>query len=436
MALLQKEALVLPKYTFAWDDLNCRVCGEPLRLLATQKRKVVSATYGKFVAVERKGYCPAHPQLSVSRSSRLQGIVAPGCNVAYDVMVQIGLARFLGCRQYEEIQVDLWRQFGIDVPVRTITDQAHQFVAYLQLVHEQSLPLLRKSVRQRGGYILHVDGTCEEGSRVLLACVDSLSSQVLICRKIHTENADEVEMVLREVRAEWGCALAAVHDLGKALLAAVARVFPGIPQFLCHYHFVSDVGKDILSPHVDHLRKLFRRTKLRPKLRELCRSLRQFAISAEHAEPLIKTLLTSDVAYSEHSAPTTNAVKGAVHALSTWILAFSRGGNGYGFPFDMPYLTLYDRVLEVHQILSGISASWDVRPRGPLGAVKRLKEILDVVMSSNFTPEFREVVASARIDQEIFERLREAMRVFPHKSSCGEARRVVVERRASRRRMS
>jgi hypothetical protein len=204
-------------------------------------------------------------------------VVAPGCNIAYDVIVHIGIARFLGCRQCEEIQFELSRQQGIEIPLRTISALTQKFVAYVQVVHQQSIPLLRTQMQERGGYILHVDGTCEEGSGVLLVCLDSLSGQVLESRKIGSENHDEVTQVLQDLRRDWGLPLAIVHDLRHSLITAAAEVFPERRQFVCHYHFAADVGKDILASHVDRLRQLFRRTKVRPKLRALCRSLKQFA---------------------------------------------------------------------------------------------------------------------------------------------------------------
>ena len=82
-------------------------------------------------------------------------------------------------------------------------------------------------MRHRGGYILHIDGTCEEASRVLLVCLDSLSGQVLESRKISSENVEEVEQVLRDVRRDWGFPLAIVHDLRKSLITAAGKVFSG-----------------------------------------------------------------------------------------------------------------------------------------------------------------------------------------------------------------
>ena len=328
-------------------------------------------------------------------------------------MAHIGWARFVDCRQCEEIQVELSRQHGIEVPARTIRELTQKFVAYFQTVHRDSIKLLRREMRDRGGYILHVDGTCEEGSRVLLVCLDSLSGQVLESRKIGSENHDEVSRILQGVRRDWGDPLAVVHDLRRSLITATAEVFPRRPQFVCHYHFAADVGKDILSSHVDRLRRLFRRTKVRPKLRALCRSLKPFAASPDSGEPVLRSVLGATSTKNLREVSTPAAVKGTVHALATWILAFTHSGDGYGFPFDVPYLTLYDRILEVHQVLRQASPSWTVSNRGPLGTFRRLKEILDIVVASEYTPQFLAIVADTKRDQKIFERLRSALRICP-----------------------
>jgi len=409
----QEGGLAMAKFTFSWEAEGCRKCQRPLQVRLTRRRTVLSLVYGKFVASERQGYCPYHPDLPPARSRKLLRIVAPGCTMAYDLVAAVGLARFLECRQAEEIQMELSRQGGIEVPVRTINELSQKFVAYFQVVHQATIPLLRREMRQRGGYILHIDGTCEEGSRVLLVCLDSLSGQVLESRKISSENVAEVEQVLRDVRRDWGCPLAVVHDLRKSLIIAVGSVFPGVAQFVCHFHFAADVGKDILSPHVDRLRNLFRRTKVRSKLRALCRSLKKFAATQDSGEHVLNSILDGPSSKQLHDLSTPEAVKGTVHALATWILAFSHNGDGYGFPFDVPYLTLYDRVLEVHQVLREASPTWSVEKRGPLGTLKRLKEILDIVVASEHTAQFRSIVTETKREQRIFEQLRSALRICP-----------------------
>jgi hypothetical protein len=409
----QEMDLAAPRFTFSWEEQSCPKCQQPLRVRLTRPRSVSTVRYGKFLAVERQGYCPQHAELAAARSRQLSRIVAPGCNMGYDLIARVGLARFLECRQCEEIQAKLSLEAGLVVSVRTISELSQKFVAYVQAVHRESSQLLRREMHNRGGYILHIDGTCEEGSRVLLVCLDSISQQVLESRKISSENAEEVEQVLREVRRNWGCPLAIVHDLRRSLFTASEKVFPGVAQFVCHFHFAADVGKDLLSSHVDRLRNLFRRTKVRPKLRALCRSLKKFAVVQESGEHVLRSILDERSTKELRNLSTPEAVKGTVHALASWILAFSASGDGYGFPFDVPYLTFYHRVLEVDRALRAARMNRSVKKRGPLGSVQRLKEILDIVVASEHTAEFRRIVAETKRDQKIFEQLRSALRICP-----------------------
>jgi len=409
----QEKGLAVPCFTFSWEEEGCPKCQQPLHVRVTRRRSVSTVLYGKFLAIERHGYCPHHEDLPPARSQQLSRIVAPGCNMGYDLIARVGLARFLECRQCEEIRIELSQQSGLVVSVRTISELSQKFVAYVQAVHRESSQLLRREMRDRGGYILHLDGTCEEGSRVLLVCLDSISQQVLESRKISSENAEEVELVLREVRRHWGRPLAIVHDLRKSLFTASEKVFPGVTQFVCHFHFAADVGKDLLSPHVDRLRNLFRRTKVRPKLRALCRSLKEFAVADESSEHVLSSILNVRSTKELRNLSTPEAVKGTVHTLASWILAYSASSDGYGFPFDLPYLTFYERVLQVDQALSAARAEWSVTKRGPLGSVKQLKEILEIVVASEHAAEFRRIVSETKRDQKIFLQLRGALRICP-----------------------
>jgi hypothetical protein len=329
------------------------------------------------------------------------------------VLARVGVARFLECRQTAEIQDELSRLYGLVIPPSTIRYLARKFVAYFEIVHRQSISLLRAHMKTRGGYILHVDGTCEEGSGVLLVCIDSLSGQILQSRKIASENAEEIKAVLKEVRRDWGRPLAVVHDLGKAIVPAVGEVFKGTPQFVCHYHLAADVGGDILLPHVDRLRRLFRDAKVRPRLRHLIRSLKEYAVPHEGEEHIMSSVVgrRSKAVLQQYCTP--EAAKGVVHGLASWILAYSHDGEGYGFPFDMPYLDFYQRILKVHQLLSKTAKRCPSGKRGPLGPFVRLKDALDPVVTGEYAREFREIVSDTKRDRRIFERFRAALRICP-----------------------
>jgi len=402
-----------PCFVFSWEQEGCPRCGDPLQVRLTRPRVVHSLRYGTFLAVERQGYCPQHRALAPARSGQLARLVAPGCNHAYDVLVRVGMARFLECRQDEQIRDEICGRHGIELGLSTVSYLARKFVAYVQVVHHQSVTALRGAMAVRGGYILHVDGTCEEASRVLLVCMDSLSMQVLESRKIESENHDQVRDVLREVRRDWGRPLAIVHDLRRALITAAGEVFRGVDQFVCHFHLAADVGKDILSPHVDQLRRVLRRTKVRAKLRQLVRSLKGFAICEDSGDHIVNVLLSLRTSKDLREHCTTESANGVVHALACWILAFAQDGEGYGFPFDLPQLDFYNRIVHVHQILDDAGPLEGTTRRSPLRELNQLWRILDVVVNGDESVELRQIVADTKRDRRVFERFRSALRICP-----------------------
>jgi len=135
----------------------------------------------------------------------------------------------------------------------TVSYLARKFVAYVQLVHQESTLALRGAMDARGGYILHIDGTCEEASRVLLVCMDSLSMQVLESRRIPSESHDQVRDVLRGVDRDWGRPLAIVHDLGIVVgrLRKDACLFD-LPPEGCHGNRIYGHNKISLAKRAAH----------------------------------------------------------------------------------------------------------------------------------------------------------------------------------------
>jgi len=410
--LCRAEMDSVPRFIFSWEQEGCLKCHAPLHVRATRRRTIHSIRYGTFAAVEREGYCPRHRQLQPARSAELARLVAPGARHAYDLLVRVGLARFVGCREDEQIRAEICRESGVVLGRSTVSYLARKFVAYFQAVHQESVPALRGAMAARGGYILHIDGTCEEASRVLLVCMDSLSMQVLESRRIQAESHDQVCQVLRAIRRDWGLPLAIVHDLRRALITAAGEVFRGAKQFVCHYHLAADVGKDILAPHVDRLRRVLRRSKVRAKLRQLVRSLKGFA-SGEGGDHVVSSLLSLRSADALRRGCTAESAKGAVHALACWILAFAQDGEGYGFPFDLPYLSFYERIVQVHQMLNAAGTLDRKAARGALRELHRLRHILSVVVRGTESAELRQIVVDTKRDRRIFERFRKALRICP-----------------------
>ena len=184
---------------------------------------------------------------------------------------------FLRHRTAQEIAAEL-RARHVRLSLSEVGYLARKFVVYLALAHRQSAPDLQAAMRAQGGYILHLDGTCEGGGPMLMSSLDSLSQIVLGNVKVPSEKAEQLVPFLEELQHRYGVPLAAVHDMGAGILAAVQQVFSGIPDFICHFHFLRDLGKDLLETDYEAIRLRLRQHGLTDKLLYQARRLKRHSI--------------------------------------------------------------------------------------------------------------------------------------------------------------
>jgi hypothetical protein len=62
--------------------------------------------------------------------------------------------------------------------------------------------------------------------------------------------------------------------MGPGILKAVAQVFPHTPDFICHYHFLRDIGNDLFGKDYDLIRKRLRKHGITSKLHYRARRLK------------------------------------------------------------------------------------------------------------------------------------------------------------------
>ena len=127
----------------------------------------------------------------------------------------------------------------------------------------------------RGGYICHLDATCEGHDPLLMSSLDSLSEIVLGSIKLPSEAGEHITPFLKRIKKAFGIPPALVHDMGTGILKAVATVFPGVPDFICHFRFLRDLGKDLLGAPYDLIRKRLRKHRISAKLHQRAKLLKR-----------------------------------------------------------------------------------------------------------------------------------------------------------------
>ena len=313
-------------------------------------REVATLAIGHFIAHETQRYCPNCSQRPVFLAEELQRLVPPGARYAFDVIVSVGEALFVRCRNGKEIQQEL-DQRNIRISRREIDYLGRRFIVYLALAHAQSQAELKQLMGSRGGYILHLDGTCEGDSPHLMTSIDERSKIVLDSIKLPSENTAQLIPYLEGIKQAYGNPIALVHDMGKAILNAVKQVFPNLPDYICHFHFLKDIGKDLFDQEYGTIRRHLKTHAIRSHLRKAAKELKQAIDADSGALECLRRYLEARPLQNP-GTPLIPLV--AVYLIISWVLEAKQGSHGFGFPFDQPHLDFYLRLQEAYPQLHAL----------------------------------------------------------------------------------
>jgi len=338
--------------------------------------------------------------------------VPSGCTFGYDVLVLVGKALFLHHRRAEEI-IDQLRERQVRLSPSEVGYLGKKFVVYLALAHRQSAPRLKQAMRAQGGYILHLDGTGEGGGPMLMSSLDSLSEIVLGNVKVPSEKTEQIVPFLQEIKRRFGVPVAAVHDMGHGILAAVRAVFPGVPDFVCHFHFLRDAGKDLLEADYDAIRQRLRHHGLTEKLLYYAR---RFKTAIDEQPGLVENFCQNVQGHSLPSQKLEVFPLLCAYALIQWALEGKTDGQGYGFPFDRPHVQFAKRLRALGQGLEQIK---DVHLRGQGADNKPLFKLSCELKSLCADEGLQRMLTAINLKIEVFDRLRGAMRIAEAGGAAG-----------------
>jgi len=357
---------------------------------------------GSFRARETVMMCP-HGHASFV-AEQLRNLAPENGIFGFDVIVEVGYSLFVHCRNNQEVMAKLAAK-NVFMSEREVSYLGRKFIIYLAIAHRKSQQQLRSFMTKNGGYILHLDGTCEGDSPNLFCGLDGILELVLDSIKIPSEKKDTLIPFFRGIKEKYGEPIALVHDMGKGIIAAVEEVFPHIADFICHFHFLRDIGKDLLLDDYTALQKRLRKLKVRPLLRQRAKYLEQKINPNSPGFAEIMASIDSgtwETNLFEHLPLIT------VYVLIHWVFEYPSQSKGYGFPFDRQHLNFYRRLQKIHHLLGQIMDSH-------LSATaKEHKPVF------KFYEKFRKIVEDERLNilaaslerkAEVFDKLRKAMRI-------------------------
>ena len=367
-ALISKSKVCMADTRLDMDTYGatCTLCGVRMIVQKTVTRKAVTLLHNRFQAREWVLVCPKgcrnpNGTRAAMRDRNLALLLPAGSNYGYDIEVFVGIERYVRFRQREEIRSALFEHYGISISSGEVSVLARRFLRHIEALHKCRAGKIRDAFDRDGGYTMHIDATTEDGKGTLFVILSGWRQWALGAWKIPSESAKVIEPHIMEMCGLFGEPCAIIRDLGQSMAtaadqaAAKMSVHPKIRA--CHYHFLCDIGKDILGYDYDCLRKLARKFSVRVNIRSVITSIRK-KTDAWHIAYVKKhfSSMNNDSGYP--TIPGMGYGYAFVIVLAQWILDYAHDSNNQGFPFDRPYFDLYRRCLAVSKAIDVFLAQY------------------------------------------------------------------------------
>ena len=410
----------------AATNTKCPVCGSFMPVAKTSIRQIKTMTFGQIEVSEQHRWCPGgcrddDEQLVHHRSQHLSYLIKPGCNIGYDVECYIGRRMFLENMQAVEVHGEILKR-GFQISLSEVFHLADKFLDHLESVHIDNAEKLKKAMMKAGGYVAHIDATCDKGRGCTFVVLSGWDGWALISGRVETEHHDLITPYLQQAIDMFGAPVGFVRDMGGAMRKAIdsTKMPPGAKplELVCHYHFGKDIGKDILNHWHDELMSLFRKSKLKKKLQDYIQSLSD-ALKGQSIQKMVAEWAKS----GEARIPAGNEGIAVIRSLAQKILDYNHDESMKKFPFTRPYLELYDRCCYVY-----IKLADEVKSGRHSNKIEkyllRFQNILHPIISSSDIKIYADIV---REKAKVFDRLRSILRLDSDDGCIAKAGEVALD---------
>lgn len=239
---------------------HCLQCGGPAHVAYHSRRTVVTLDgLCRLILAVRRCQDPACPRYQRAYRPEEEGRWAlPQAEFGLDVIALVGTLRFTEHRSVPEIHQAL-RARGVAIAERSVTNllQRYEELVALRLADQTRL---REQLLQQGRVILALDGLQPDvGHEVLWVLRDCLSGEVLLARSLLSGTADDLAVLLEEVKdALPAPIIGVISDGQQPIREAVRRVLPEAAHQLCQFHYLREAAKPIFEAD-RHAKKLLKK---------------------------------------------------------------------------------------------------------------------------------------------------------------------------------
>lgn len=295
-----KDNRSVPKRYYRSEQTTCPRCGRVLKRCYPLWRKYVIFLDGRYLVVSMGYRCP-HPKCighkRVYASQAARHLTVRGSSFALEMIVQIGYWRFWKRWTVTQIHEVLTRERHLPISEREVLYLIGVFLVLLRCTYhlrwEEHAAYFR-----RHGVFLSIDALKpEKGNTALYVARELKFGLVLQVTPVLSADHRTLERrVLQPIKALGYRIRGVVSDDERALLLAVAHVFPGVRHQTCQVHCLREAAIPIVE--ADQAFKKALKQAIRAPFYTVCRALNPLtpedphqAVLSTYAE-LIRATLT------------------------------------------------------------------------------------------------------------------------------------------------
>ena len=174
-------------------------------------------------------------------------LVLKGCEYGLDVIGIVGERHMQEHKSFGEIHGELTESHGVRISSRHVSNI---FGTYLAIVGARTLNAgaVQARLDAQGRLILSIDAVkFDDVSPALYVVREVLSGEILLAERVEKADTDNLVMFLRKLDSIKAAVAGIVTDKEKAMITAVALVFPGVPHQYCQTHFFGNLVKPMDS---------------------------------------------------------------------------------------------------------------------------------------------------------------------------------------------
>lgn len=210
--------------------------------------------------------CRRHPEATWQAPwRRVFGLIGQR-QISLEVLVAVGVLRWGLNLQRDEVVRELAPR-GLRLSHGQVSRLGDEFLVRWHQWFDAHVS--RWARRWRRGLILLIDGTQDGGGPVTYRAISHRQGVTVHAATIRSENEQDLVAFLEEVKRRVGRPALIVRDGSQAARNACTRVFPGVPQRLCHWHWLKDAGQPLLEDAYRELREAVLEEKRLPALEKL-----------------------------------------------------------------------------------------------------------------------------------------------------------------------